>query len=135
MEELKTIPPEVAALIPEMQLKATRENLSAFSDAILGLQARLEKCPNIGETDRLKEHPAVFHYFCGGTDIYICEYDRKDGMFGFAILNGDLGNSEWGYFNLKELTGITLLNIDYYFEEQSIEAALYAAYPDYYPKP
>jgi len=135
MEVLKTIPPEVAALIPRIQLEFTGENLGEFSDAILRLQAQLQKCPKIKETDGMEEHPAVFHYFCGGTDIYICEYDHKNDMFGFAILGGDLGNSEWGYFSLQELTGIAPLNIDYHFEEQSIEAALYTAYPEYYKKP
>ena len=83
----------------------------------------------------MKEHPAIFHYFYGGTDIYICEYDGINEMFGFAILGGDLEMSEWGYFNLQELTNIAPLNIDYYFSEQSIEAALYTKYPDYYKKP
>jgi hypothetical protein len=56
----------------------------------------------------MEEHPAVFHYFFGETDIYICEYDRNEIMFGYSILNGDLEMSEWGYFNLQELTSITL---------------------------
>ena len=135
METLKTIPPEAAALIPRAQLEFTREHLGEFSGAILRLQFQLEKCPRIKETDGMKEHPAVFHYFCGGTDIYICEYDRINEMFGFGILGGDVEMSEWGYFSLIELTGIAPLNIDYYFEEQSIEAALYTAYPDFYKRP
>ena len=56
-------------------------------------------------------------------------------MFGFAILNGDLYNSEWGYFCLTDLIKIPVYNIDYYFEEQSIEAARYTAYPMYFKKP
>jgi len=135
MKELKTIPPEVASLIPKIQLEITRENLLEFSDAILRLQAQLRKCPRIKETDKMKEHPAIFHYFYESTDIYICEYDRINEMFGFAILGGDLEMSEWGYFSLQELTSIAPLNIDYYFAEQSIEAALYTAYPDYYKRP
>jgi hypothetical protein len=135
MEELKAIPPEVAVLIPKMQLEFTKENLREFSGAILRLQAQLKKCPNIKETNGMKEHPAIFHYFYDSTDIYICEYDRKNEMFGFAILGGDLEMSEWGYFSLGELTSIAPLNIDYYFAEQSIEAALYTAYPDYYKRP
>jgi hypothetical protein len=47
----------------------------------------------------------------------------------------DLPNSEWGYTSLSELTSIPVMNIDYYFEEQSIEAALYRLYPDYFKKP
>jgi hypothetical protein len=135
METLRTIPPEVAALIPKVQLKSTRGNLREFSDAILRLQTQLEKCPKIRETDGLKEHPAIFHFFYGSTDIYICEYDRKDYMFGYAILGGDLRFSEWGYFNLSDLTSIKEYNIDYHFQEQSIEAALYSAYPKHFKKP
>jgi len=135
METLKTIPPEVAVLIPRVQLKITRGNLREFSDAIVRLQARLEKCPKIRETDGMKEHPAIFHYFYGSTDVFICEYDRKDYMFGYAVLGGDLYNSEWGYFDLTELTRNYLNNIDYHFPEQSIEAALHSAYPDYFKKP
>ncbi|MDR2596357.1 MAG: hypothetical protein LBC76_03440 [Treponema sp.] len=134
MKELKIIPPEVAVLIPRMQLEFTKENLEDFSDAILRLQAQLEKCPKIKETDGMKEHPAIFHYFYDITDIFICEYDGINKMFGFAIL-GDLEMSEWGYFSLSELTGIAPLNIDYYFSEQSIEVALYTKYPKYYKRP
>jgi hypothetical protein len=132
---LKTIPKEVAALIPKVQLKITSGNLKEFSDAIIRLQKQLEKCPRIRETDGMKEHPAIFHYFYGSTDIYICEYDRKNYMFGYAILGGDLHNSEWGYFNLTELTKISQYNIDCHFQEQSIEAALFKSYPDYFKKP
>jgi hypothetical protein len=135
MENVKTISKEVAALIPRVQLTITRKHLLQYSDAISRLETLLEKCPNIRETDNLNEHPAIFHYFYGSTDIYICEYDRKDLMFGFAILNGDLHNSEWGYFCLTDLTRIPAYNIDYHFQEQSIEAARYTAYPKYYKKP
>ena len=136
MEVLKTIPPEVASLIPKVQLQMTRGNLKEFSDAILHLKSQLEKCPKIRETDNGKEHPAIFHYFdCGGTDIYISEFDRKDYMFGYAILNGDLLFSEWGYFDLTDLVKIPQYNIDYHFEEQTVEAALYTAYPHHFKKP
>jgi len=57
MEEIKTIPPEVAALIPKMQLEATEENTIEFSDCIARLQSQLKKCPKIMGTDSMKEHP------------------------------------------------------------------------------
>jgi hypothetical protein len=56
-------------------------------------------------------------------------------MFGFTILNGDLDNAEWGYTSLSEITSIPVMNIDYHFEEQSIEAARYMRYPHYFIKP
>ena len=136
MESLKTIPPEIAALIPKAQLRFTNENLQEYSDAIKQLVMLLEKCPQIGETDGMKEHPLIFHYFTGSTDFYICEYDRNNTMFGYAILGGDLQNAEWGYINLSEITDIVPLNIEYFSnEEKSIEAALYTAYPNHYKKP
>ena len=135
MEINQTVQPEVAALIPVDQLKITIVNFQEFAEAIEELQNQLAKCPNIGETDGMKEHPAIFHYFYGGTDIFICEYDRKNEMFGYAILGGDLDNSEWGYFHLPDLTKIPQFNIDYHFEEQSIETALYTAYPEHFKKP
>ena len=135
MENLKTIPPAVAALIPAAQLQFTKEHLQAFSDTIKQLEALLEKCPKIGETDGMKEHPLILHYFTGCTDFYICEYDQHDLMFGYSILNGDLENSEWGYISLSEITAIPKLNLNYLLDERSIEAALYSAYPDNFEKP
>jgi hypothetical protein len=135
MEKSKTIPPEIAALIPAAQLKVTKDNLNEYAEAIRNLETILEKCPNIGETDNMKEHPAIFHYFYGSTDIFICEYDRKNKMFGYAILGYDVENSEWGYFNLPDIIQNPKLNIDYHFKKQSIEAAIYTVYPSYFKKP
>jgi hypothetical protein len=126
---------ELAVIIPRSQLLITAANPISYAEAIERLAKQLEKCPKLYKTDGKDEHPAIFHYFYRATDIYICEYDRKDTMFGYAILNGDLPNSEWGYINLSDITGISLLNIDYDFEEQSIEAALYSKYPKDFKKP
>jgi len=136
MKTLTTIPAAVAALIPFVQLKVTKGNIKEFSDCIQRLETALKKCPKIGETDGKKEHPAIFHYFFAGSDFYICEYDPENSlMFGYGILNGDLPNSEWGYFNLLEFVSSKYLNIDYHFEEQTIEAALYNSYPVFFRKP
>ena len=128
MELAAILSSKVAPLIPTEKLKVTVGNLIEFADAINRLEIALGKCPKIGETENMEEHPAIFHYFCESTDIYICEFDRKDSMFGYAILGGDLDNSEWGYFSLEELRKIPLLDIDCYFNETSIEAALYEAH-------
>jgi hypothetical protein len=141
MKTIKPIPPEVAAIIPLGQYAVTEEHPDTFSDAIERLESRLRECPPIGGTESMdrtlvREHPAMFHYFYGGTDMYMCEYDRKNGiMFGFAILNGDLQNAEWGYIDLAQIITIPVMNIDYHFEEQSIEAALYRQYPKHFKKP
>jgi hypothetical protein len=136
MRQVITTARKAAALIPHAQYAVTIEHREAFEEALERLETRLSTCPNIKETEGLTEHPAMFHYFCGGTDIYICEFDGGDEMFGYTILNGDdLLDSEWGYISLSELTSIPVMNLDYYFEEQSIEAALYRQYPGYFKKP
>ncbi len=53
------------------------------------------------------------HYFRGDSDFYITEKDKgspdddvkgtQSQAFGYAILNGDRINSEWGYINITEL--------------------------------
>ena len=135
MEKLTKIPTVVAALIPISQLRMTKDSLESFTEAIEQLGKSLEKCPKIGETNNMEKHPAIFHYFFCSTDIFICEYDREDLLFGYNILNGDLQNSEWGYTSLSEITKIPQFNIDYHWEDQSIEAALYRSYPEYFEKP
>jgi hypothetical protein len=68
--------------------------------------------------------------------MYICEYEPETGvMFGFVILNGDLQNAEFGYVDLAQIITIPVMNIDYHFEEQSIEAALHKKYPRHFKKP
>jgi hypothetical protein len=135
MQTKNAIPREVAAIIPYSQLMSIQESPEDFTGAIQRLEKRLQNCPKIGGTDGSKEHPALFHYFYGATDIFICEYDGHDTMFGFTILNGDLDNAEWGYSSVLEIRDCTLLDIDFYFEEQSIEAARHRLYPDYFRKP
>jgi hypothetical protein len=135
MQTIMTTAHKVAALIPHGQYAVTIEHIEAFEEALIRLEEQLKKCPKLGETDGMKEHPAIFHYFCGATDMYICEFDGEDTLFGFTILNGDLQNAEWGYTSLSEITAIPVINIDYHFEEQSIEAARYLQYPCHFKKP
>jgi len=135
MEVNDFISSKVTPLMPIEQFKNRVINFPDLFDAINRLEIALEKCPKIGETDEMEEHPAIFHYFYGSTDIFICEFDREDSMFGYAISGGDLDNSEWGFFSLEELRKIPLLNLDYHFNETSIEAALYKAYPSHFKKP
>ena len=42
------------------------------------------------------------HFFIGGCDWYIAEYDGDDLFFGYALL-GDPQNAEWGYISYREL--------------------------------
>jgi len=63
MKEYKKIPYEVSALIPTDQLKITRRNIKEFQDGIELLENQLSICPNIRQTDGMKEHPCYISLF------------------------------------------------------------------------
>jgi hypothetical protein len=69
--------------------------------------------PSLYATEEISEgEKAVFlHYFIPNSmsafDWWIVEYDPEQNLaFGFACLNGDAQNAEWGYINLEELENI-----------------------------
>ena len=82
---------------------------------------RLAKLPRLYETEQvgLKDKLVQLHFFIGGSDWYAIEFDGQDTFWGFAILNGDNLNAEWGYFSLQELQSITIggIEIDCELEE------------------
>ena len=71
-------------------------------------KARLDKIPRLYETERvpLKDKVIHLHFFIGGSDWFVCEYDGEDLFFGFAILNNDYQMAEWGYMSFSELKAI-----------------------------
>lgn len=82
---------------------------------------RLNKIPNLYQTDNvpLKETQIHLHFFIGGCDWFVAEYDRNDLFFGYAILNNDIDNAEWGYISFQELKSLKVrgLEIDCELEE------------------
>lgn len=78
---------------------------------------RLARLPSLYATENTPWEQTVIHehFFLGGSDWYAAEYDPADRLFfGYAILNNDLDNSEWGYFSYDELREINIrgLQID-----------------------
>jgi hypothetical protein len=71
-------------------------------------KSRLARIPKLYETEDtpLKEKRICLHFFVGGCDWYIAEYDGEDLFWGFAILNGDYDNAEWGYVSFAELRSV-----------------------------
>ena len=71
---------------------------------------QLDKLPRLYETEDvpLKDKLIHIHFFLGGCEWYIVEYDGEDLFFGYTILNNDYDNGEWGYISFKELKEITL---------------------------
>lgn len=70
--------------------------------------ARLDKIPRLYETEEtpLADKIIHLHFFIAGCDWFISEYDGQDLFFGYAVLNGDYMNAEWGYVSFAELKSI-----------------------------
>mgnify|MGYP001597085612 CR=1 FL=1 len=71
--------------------------------------SELAKLPAFYSTEEVPpgEKIIAMHFFIGGCDWYAAEYSQEEHcFFGFAILNGDLDNAEWGYFSFKELSDL-----------------------------
>jgi len=82
---------------------------------------RLSRIPRLYETENkpLAEKMIHLHFFLGGCDWYVAEYDGEELFWGYAILNGDDRMAEWGYISFAELKRINLdgLEVDCELEE------------------
>ena len=74
----------------------------------------LAQIPRLYETENipLKDKIIHMHFFIGGCDWYIAEYDGDDLFWGYAILNDDTENAEWGYISFKELIDLNVCGIE-----------------------
>ncbi len=66
---------------------------------------QLAKLPRLYQTEDipLKDKQIHLHFFIGGCDWYVAEYDGEDLFWGYAILNSDFEMAEWGYISFQEL--------------------------------
>ena len=74
----------------------------------------LRQVPKLRATENVlaKERIISLHFFIGACDWYAAEFDGDDLFFGFAVLNDDMPNAEWGYFALSELQDICISGIE-----------------------
>jgi hypothetical protein len=114
----------LSSLIPLSQLQVIRETPDAYSDSIAALNEKVKRIPKLYSGENLKERSIALHYFTGGTDIYVTEWDGKDTFSGYTILNGDTQNAEWGYSSLSEMMSVPSMNLDYDTDLGTVEAAL-----------
>ena len=75
---------------------------------------RLDRIPRLYETESVSSQDKLIHlhFFIGGCDWFVAEFDSEDTFWGFVILNGDCRNAEWGYFSLAELMAISIRGIE-----------------------
>ena len=77
-------------------------------------QERLARIPSLYQTESIpiRDKLIHLHFFIGGCDWYVTEYDGDDLFFGYAILNGDMDNAEWGYVSFAELKELSVRGIE-----------------------
>lgn len=75
---------------------------------------RLARIPRLYETEStpIQDKLIYLHFFIGGCDWYVAEYDGNDLFFGYAILNDDTECAEWGYVSFSELKSIKINGIE-----------------------
>ena len=68
-------------------------------------KSALTKIPRLYETEGVeaKDKLIYLHFFVGGSDWFIAEFDGEDTFFGFVCLNGWTDCAEWGYISFREL--------------------------------
>ena len=73
----------------------------------------LDKIPRLYQTEEtpLAEKIIHLHFFIGGCDWFIAEYDGDDLFWGFANLN-DEQNAEWGYTSFSELKSFSINGVE-----------------------
>ena len=83
---------------------------------------RLDGIPRLYETEKmpLNDKLIYLHFFLGGCDWYVAEFDGEDCFWGYAILNDDHQNAEWAYISFSELKELKIsgwLEVDCELEE------------------
>ncbi len=75
---------------------------------------QLDKIPRLFKTENIptEDNLIYLHFFLGGCDWFIAEYDGEDTFFGFAILNSDYEMAEWGYISFAELKSIRIHGLE-----------------------
>ena len=87
-------------------------------------------------TDTKQHDKGYVHYFIADSDWYISEVDDNDVCFGYAVLNGNTQNSEYGYIDLNEITSLNIKNLiqpelDIYCDDTvSMEQAIAEKFPE-----
>ena len=78
----------------------------------------LATIPRLYETEHipLQDKLIHLHFFIGACDWFIAEFDGEDLFWGFAILNNDYINAEWGYISFNELKEINIRGFEIDFD-------------------
>lgn len=135
--QLNDLSPRLKKLMPKIQQTVIIGN-PELHEVIERLNKQVEELPKLYSTEKeynkykkelpKNEQPMKFsefaiakvHFFIGGSDWYVLEWDGHDTIWGYAILNGDIQNAEFGYTSLNEIQSVRInkfigVELDFYF--------------------
>ncbi len=101
------------------------EEGSFFIAKMIELDQRITDMPVTYEQNEVSDPIAYLHYFMGGSDWYITEKDMEgkgtEQAYGFACLNGDMMNAEYGFISIDELVSLVIrgfmtIDLDFHFD-------------------
>jgi hypothetical protein len=105
------------------ELKVVKANVIEYSDSIIDLYKYVKDIPELYATDGISEKIAYLHYFTSSSDWYVIELGKGDifdedneiqkEAFGYAILNGDTQNAEYGYMDIDEIKEYAELDLHF----------------------
>lgn len=139
LTRIDEIPKLVREFMPVHQQRAlvsmkTFEHWGIFKN----IEEQVKALPKLYGTEGIKSEDKIaqLHYFYGGSDWFINEGsmdgDDEDAQFlffGYAILNGDTQMSEYGYIPRDELVNRGKVELDFFWEPETMNQVFKEKYP------
>lgn len=130
----------LSSLLKEMMPKHQQAYLRSLdADGVQEMQPVIDnierQISSITKRQDGKQAIVKAHYFYGGSDWYVTEYEGDSIIYGFAILNEDYENSEFGRSSIEEFNRVGRVEMDFYWTPRPLDEVLYKKDPDYFPKP
>lgn len=114
------------------EFQVVKSSPQEYADSINMLYKFIKETPEIYGTEEEQDKIAYLHYFSSSSDWYIMELQKGDifdedlgiqkEAFGYAILNGDLQNAEYGYMSIDEIKKYA--ELDLYFAPRRMSEIL-----------
>ena len=126
---------KLKAFIPKHQQKVIRSwNEDLKKDVLAPLDKQIQAIPK-RQSSGIDELIVYAHFFYAGSDWFITDWNGKNELFGYTILNGDVQMSELGGLWLSDLVNDGRVELDFHWTPKYLAEALFESGSAYFPKP
>jgi hypothetical protein len=128
------VPKQQVAYLMELEEDGGADPIEV-RDMLINVVNAYQEIPKLYKQDgKGKNAVCYLHYFVGGTDWYITEWDRANEFYGFVVLNGDWQMAEFGYIPKEylidnDLSPLNKPQLDFYWKYKTINEILEKEYP------